>query len=81
MIIYSAGFFSKDCNPNLGQWLKAIRQCDPSVETIAYGGSKGSIALCHDNVAEPLPFDTKTKKDKIHIYDRKIHIFVMQFVC
>ena len=35
---------------------------DPPVETMVFDDFQGSIALCRNNMAEPMPFDTKTKK-------------------
>ena len=32
-----------------------------------YGDFQGSIALCRNNMAEPMPFGTKTQKDYIQI--------------
>ena len=64
----------------VSRWLKAICQFDPLVQTMVYDDLQGSIALCRDNMAEPTPFGTKTKKDNIQIYGRKIDKFTVQFV-
>jgi hypothetical protein len=39
--------------------LKAICQFDPLVQTMVYDDLQGSIALCRNNMAEPMPFGTK----------------------
>ena len=63
----------------MSRWLKAICQFDPPVET-GFGDLPGSIALCRNNIAEPMPFGTKTQKDYIQIHGRKIDKFTVQFV-
>ena len=47
---------------------------------MVYDDVQGSIALCRDNMAEPMPFETRTKKDNIQIHGRKIDKFTVQFV-
>jgi len=53
-------------------WLKAIFQFDPPVETTVYDDLQGSIALCRDNMAEPMPFGKKNEKDHLQIHGRKL---------
>ena len=45
-----------------------------------FGDLQGSIALCRNNIAEPMPFGTKTQKDYIQIHGKKIVKFTVQFV-
>ena len=45
-----------------------------------FGDLQGSIALCRNNIAEPMPFGTKTQKDYIQIHGRKIDKITIQFV-
>ena len=61
----------------MSRWLKAICQFDPSIETMVRDNLQGSIALCRNNMAEPMPFGTK--KDNIQIHGRKIDTFTVQF--
>jgi hypothetical protein len=46
----------------VSRWLKAICKFDPPVETMVYDDVQGSIALCRDNMAEPMPFEQKPKR-------------------
>ena len=61
----------------VSRWLKAICQFDPFIETMVRDNLQGSIALCRNNMAEPMPFGTK--KDNIQIHGRKIDTFTVQF--
>jgi hypothetical protein len=42
--------------------LRGNYQFDPPVETMVYDDLQRSIAVCRGNMAEPMPFGTKTKK-------------------
>ena len=71
-MIYGAGFVQVFVIPsepvvesNLPVW--------SSCWNYGFGDLQGSIALCRNNIAEPMPFGTKTQKDYIQmIHGRKI---------
>ena len=46
----------------VSRWLRGNYQFDPPVETMVYDDLQRSIAVCRGNMAEPMPFGTKTKK-------------------
>ena len=64
MMIYGAGFVQVFVIPsepvvesNLPVW--------SSCWNYGFGDLQGSIALCRNNIAEPMPFGTKNQKDYI----------------
>ena len=78
-MIYGAGFVQVFVIPsepvvesNLPVW--------SSCWNYGFGDLQGSIALCRNNIAEPMPFGTKTQKDYIQIHGRKINNITVQFV-
>ena len=56
------------------RWLRAVCQFDPPVETMVDDDLQGSIALCRNNMSEPMPLGTKKQKNHIQIHRKNWQI-------
>ena len=73
MMIYGAGFVQVFVIPS-----EPVVESNLPVWSSCWNYGFGT--LCRSNIAEPMPFGTKTQKDYIQIHGRKIDKFTVQFV-